>query len=127
MKQLVRRLATAVMLGLGFVALVGSTASAQTAQTERTYTGVAPPVVGQVLSNTGERSTPPPAVQPGGVLPAQGAVLPFQVSAGPPAPRAAAQGLAFTGADIAGLVTIALVALTAGIVLTRRARPDGSN
>ena len=123
MKQLVRRRATAVMLCLGFVGFLGSPASAQT---ERTYTGVAPPVVGQVLSNTGERSTPP-AVQPGAVLPAQGAVLPFQVSAGPPAPQAATQGLAFTGADIAGLVTIALVALTGGVVLTRRARPKSSN
>jgi hypothetical protein len=86
------------------------------AQVERVYTGLTPPAIGNVLSNTGERS-------------ASGVVLPLQVSSGvvPATPQASVQGLAFTGADIVSLVVIALVAMTAGIVLTRRGRPRTSN
>jgi hypothetical protein len=112
--EIVRRFAIAGMLCLGFVALVAAPALAQT---ERVYTGVTPPVVAAVSSNT---------VQ----LPAPAAVLPFQVSGSATsaaAPQAAVRGLAFTGADIAGLVTIALIVLSVGIVLTRQARPTGSS
>lgn len=106
MREMVWRSAVAAVLCLGFVGLVASPASGQT---DGVYTGVAPPVV--VLSNAGERPAPAPA-------------LPFQVAnAGAPTPQAAVQGLAFTGADIVGLVTVALVALALGAALTRRARP----
>lgn len=104
-KEMVRRSVVAGVMCVGFLFLVASSASAQV------YTGTTPPVV--VLSNTGERS-------------AQAPVLPFQVSssAGSVTPQANVSGLAFTGTDIMGLVTVALVALGLGTVLTRRARPQ---
>lgn len=107
MKEIVRRYVVASVICLGFLPFLASPASAQT---DRVYTGVTPPVV--VLSETGAR-------------PAQAPALPFQVSssAGSVTPQASVGGLAFTGADIMGLVTIALVALGLGAALTRQARP----
>jgi hypothetical protein len=104
-----RRFLTASLLCLGLIALAASPALAQV---ERVYTGVTPPSVGNVLSITGER-------------PATGNVLPLQVSSGvvPGAPQASTRGLAFTGADVVSLVVLALVAMTVGVVLTRRGRP----
>ncbi len=115
-------IATAICLG--FLTFVASPAPAQT---ERVYTGVTPPAitppsitptaitppaVGAVLSTSGERT---PTAQ----------VLPLQVSGGgvAAARQAPVRGLAFTGADIASMVVLALGAIALGAVLTRRGRP----
>jgi hypothetical protein len=84
---------------------------------------------GGVLASSGTRVTPPAALQgqgaQGQVLGAQGQVLPLQVSSGGVAAtqQARVQGLAFTGADIATMVLLALSAMAVGVVLTRRGRP----
>ena len=118
MKGSVRRamFASAVCLGSVMVA-----ASPVLAQVERVYTGVAPPTLGGTLLSTGEI---------GGVLASSGerttlAVLPLQVAGGSvaAAQQAPVEGLAFTGADITGMVLIGLSAVTLGAVLTRRSRP----
>ena len=116
MKEITKGFVIAAAVCLGFVALVASPASAQP------YVAATPQGAGAVLSSTGGQ-------QPVGAVlssaDARPAALPFQVSgsAATATPRASAQGLAFTGADIATLVTVALAAMTLGVVLTRRARP----
>ena len=118
MKGSIRRgvFASAVCLGSLLVA-----ASPVVAQVERVYTGVAPPTLGGTLLSTGEI---------GGVLAITGervtpSVVPLQVAGGSvaAAQQAPVGGLAFTGADITGMVLIGLSAVTLGAVLTRRARP----
>ena len=96
--------------------LIALAAPPASAQVETVYTGLAPPSVGAVLSNTGQR-TVTPAVSP--------QVLPLQVSSGAVAgtQQARVQGLAFTGADIVTLVAMGLSAIAIGVVLNRRARP----
>ena len=125
MKETVRKFGIAIAMCLGFVALSASPASAQV------YVQGASQPAGNVLSSTGAR------LAPGGVLPSIGeqqavggvssqtGAAPFQVSGATATatPRASAQGLAFTGADIATLLTVALAAMTLGVILTRRARP----
>lgn len=112
-----RRLLAAGFLLLGFTLVAAGPASAQV---ETLYTGVTPPVIntptgpgstpGLVLATTGERTAP-----------AQ--VLASQTSGAVAATsQASVQGLAFTGADIAGLVTLGLSLTAVGLVLTRRAR-----
>ena len=97
----------------GLVTLAALPASAQV---ETLYTGVIPPVIaagpplGGVLATSGDR------------------VVPTQVAAAQTAGAVAAtagvreQGLAFTGADIVGLVTFGLSLVAVGVVLTRRGR-----
>lgn len=108
--QTTRRLLAAAALLLGLMTLASLPASAQV---ETLYTGVTPPAIsagvndgGGVLANSGERA------------------LPTQVAAVPAvaATAGARQGLAFTGADIVGLVTLGLSLTVAGAILTRRAR-----
>jgi hypothetical protein len=110
-----RRSMLAVIAGIGLVTLASAPAWAQV---ERVYTGVTPPVLGGVLGQSGAAVpvTPAPAsAQP---------VLPLQVSGAALATQQApVQRLAFTGADVASLVAIALFAIAAGTVLARRARP----
>jgi hypothetical protein len=112
-----RRSTLAVLACVGLMTVASAPAWAQV---ERVYTGVTPPVLGGVLGESGER----PAVS---VTPAQTPtqqVLPLQVSGAAGATQQApVQGLAFTGADVASLVVIALFAITVGTVLARRARP----
>src|SRR4051794_20953394 len=90
------RLLAAGFLMLGFALLAALPASAQV---ETLYTGGSPPAIsppGVVLATSGERTAP-----------AQ--VLPSQTSGAVAATsQASVQGLAFTGADIAGLVTLGL-------------------
>ncbi|MDQ3895753.1 MAG: hypothetical protein M3326_00650 [Actinomycetota bacterium] len=123
MKGLLRRGALALAVCSALLTLAAIPALAQV---ETLYTGVTPPGVGGVLASSGQRAavTPTAAVQ-GGVLGAQGQVLPLQVSGGgvAPAQQARVQGLAFTGADIATMVLIGLSAVALGIVLARRGRP----
>ena len=126
MREIVAGFVIALAAGIGFVGVAASPASAQVyvegasqgAGAVLSSTG-ARPASGGVLPNTGQQAV-------GGVLSQTGA-LPFQVSgSGSTAtatPQASVQGLAFTGADIASLVTVALAAMTLGVVLTRRARP----
>jgi hypothetical protein len=93
------------------------------AQVERVYTGVTPPVLGGVLAETGQR----PAAAVATPAPAAAQVLPLQVGgAVAAAQQAPVQGLAFTGADIASLVGIALAAIVLGTVLAHRARPSSA-
>ena len=108
-----RRLLAAGFLLLGFALLAAMPASAQV---ETLYTGVTPPAIntpnspGAVLATTGERTAP-----------AQ--VLASQTSGAVAATsQGSVQGLAFTGADIAGLVTLGFSLTAVGLVLTRRAR-----
>jgi hypothetical protein len=108
-----RRVLAAAALLFGLVTLAALPASAQV---ETLYTGVTPPVIaagtpnGGVLAISGERAVPAQ------VLPAQ--------TAGAVAATAGVreQGLAFTGADIVGLVTFGLSLVAIGMVLTRRGR-----
>lgn len=112
-----RRSMLAVMACIGMMTLVSAPAWAQV---ERVYTGVTPPVLGGVLGESGQRPAvaPTPAQAPGQQ------VLPLQVSSPALATQQApVQGLAFTGADVASLVVIALGAIIIGTVLARRARP----
>jgi hypothetical protein len=118
MKGSIRRgvFATAVCLGSLMVA-----ASPVLAQAERVYTGVTPPTLGGTLLSTGEIDR---------VLAVQSerataSVVPLQVAGGSvaAAQQAPVGGLAFTGADITGMVLIGVSAVTLGVVLTRRARP----
>lgn len=122
-----RRMFAAGVLLLGFMALATLPASAQVdgRQVDARYVGVAAPAlgaavpVGGVLSVSGQRTT-------AAANQAQAAqVLASQTSSGAVAATAQApvQGLAFTGADIAGMVTIALSAIALGTILSRRARP----
>jgi len=104
-----RRLLAAGALLLGLMTLAALPASAQV---ETLYTGVTPPAIsagrpdGGVLASSGERA-----------LPTQVAPIPaVSATAG------ARQGLAFTGADIMGLVTLGLSLTVVGAVVTRRAR-----
>ena len=112
--DMLRRLGATVVLALGIAVAAGSAASAQT------YTGVTPPDVGQVLSTSGQRT--PVLASP------QGEVLASQVSspAAAAAPQAQVRSLALTGADIAGLVLIAVPLIALGAVITRSARRSGS-
>lgn len=104
MSGYIRRAVAVSAICVGFLTVA---ASPVLAQVERVYTGVTPPV----LVTTGERTTPPVPAQP----------LPLQVSSGAVAAtqQAPVEGLAFTGADIATLVLVALSAITIGAVLTR--------
>jgi hypothetical protein len=111
----IRRSLAAGFLMLGFALVAAGPASAQV---ETLYTGVTPPVIntptgsppGAVLATSGERTAP-----------AQ--VLASQTSGAVAATsQGSVQGLAFTGADIAGLVTLGFSLLAVGLVLTRRAR-----
>lgn len=117
--RLVRRSALAAIACLGMLTFVSAPAWAQV---ERVYTGVTPPVLGGVLAETGQR--PAAVATP---APATAQVLPLQVGgAVAAAQQAPVQGLAFTGADIASLVGIALAAIVLGTVLARRARPSSA-
>ena len=86
------------------------------------------PATGEVLSTTGNSSPSGNVLSSTGQGVGQPAALPLQVSSGVRATsQARVQGLAFTGADIAGLMVIGLVAMAIGVVLTRRARPRTSS
>jgi hypothetical protein len=104
-----RRLLGAAALLLGLMTVASLPAYAQV---ETLYAGVTPPAIsagqapGAVLANSGERA-----------LPTQVAPIPSVA-----ATAGARQGLAFTGADIVGLVTLGLSFTLVGAVLTRRAR-----
>ena len=148
-----RRCLAVGLLWLGFVAWAASPASAQVAgQADGRYAGpgLAVPTInasgpaggvlgasgpaGGVLGSAGGVVGSVPA---GGVLAASGQrtpvavneavptqVLASQVSGGVAGTtQAPVQGLAFTGADIATLVTFGIVAIMVGVVLNRRARP----
>ena len=138
-----RRCLAVGLLWLGFVAWAASPASAQLAgQVDGRYAGpgLAVPTInasgpaGGVLGSAGGVVGSGPA---GGVLAASGQrtpaavneavptqVLASQVSGGVAGTtQAPVQGLAFTGADIATLVTFGIVAIMVGVVLNRRARP----
>ena len=114
---------TALIVGLG--ALAASSAAAQQVDVERVYTGVATPV----LAGSGQRTVPGAVLAGSGERPASAIatqVLPLQVSSGGGVAATAqgrAEGLAFTGTDVVTLVSVALFAMTLGVVLTRRARP----
>ena len=108
---------------LGFAAWAAMPASAQV-DVRYTGPGLAVPTlsgpgpVGGVLAASGQRTSAPVSES----VPTQ--VLASQVSGGVAGTaQAPVQGLAFTGADIVGLVTIGLAAITLVIVLNRRARP----
>ncbi len=113
----IRRGAVAAAVSVVFVTLAASPALSQV---EALYTGVRPPVVGNVLGTSGGTT---PA---GAVAALQGQVLPLQVSSGGvgAVQQARVEGLAFTGADIVTMVAIAFCAMAVGVVLTRRARPN---
>ena len=127
-----RRCVAACFLWVGFVAWAAMPASAQV-DVRYTGPGVVVPTIntpgggigapggpaGGVLAESGQRTVAPVSE----AIPTQ--VLPSQVSgAVAGTAQAPVQGLAFTGADIVALVTIGLLTLTLGVVLTRRSRPD---
>ena len=112
MRGLRRRAALALAVCAVFLTLAAAPAPAQP------Y-GVTPPsAAGGVLASSGERAT----IVPTAAVPGQG--LSLQVSGGGVGARqqANAEGLAFTGADIATMVLMGLSAMAVGVVLTRRAR-----
>ena len=139
MKASVRRSVLVTALCLGFITLAGSPATAQVGRGEELYVqGVTPVIAGDVLAGSGQRLAGDVLVGSGqrlagdvlagsGQRPVQSLptqVLPLQArGAVAGTSQAQVQGLAFTGADIATLVMIALSAMTLGVVLTRRSRP----
>ncbi len=120
--SLFRRSALVAAFCMGVLTLVSAPAWAQV---ERVYTGVTPPALGGVLAESGQGATlaaPAVAAAPGQAASTQ--ALPLQVAGAVAATQQApVQGLAFTGADIAGMVVIGLAAIAVGTVLARRARP----
>lgn len=103
---------------MGFVALAALPASAQV-QAQTRYTGVTPPAInadgGSGLGASAAGA--PQAAQ----MPIQASQLRAEAVAAPA--QARATGLAFTGADVAKLVMLAIPLIVAGMVINRRAQP----
>jgi hypothetical protein len=83
---------------------VAAPAAAQTP----TYVGVTPPAVGAVDATTGSR---------GAVLSTQGQITPQVAST-----QGNRSGLAFTGADIAGLTMLGGISIGIGVIVVRSSR-----
>jgi hypothetical protein len=105
----VRTIWRLALVVVGMVVLVAAPAFAETSVD---YPGGKPPVVGgvEIANPSAPAVSPAVAVQP--------QVAGVEIVA--PAPTAA--GLALTGADIAGMVVIALGAIGIGVVIVRRTR-----